>query len=72
MEMLFKKINNSEYMRKIEGCVFYDCDGNKKIYCYDGNSSWIANPDDVIEADENDVVRVFFASDNSVWYKWKE
>ena len=70
--MFFRKINNSEYMRKIEGYIFTDCDGNKKVYCYDDKNSWIANPDDVIEADKNDVVRILIASDKSDWYNRKE
>ena len=82
MKMLFKKVGSGKYLRKIDSVEYLyksDFKGEYWPYLYDKvafyqerGGCFTGSPDEIVEADENEVVKMFSLADNSVWYKWKE
>lgn len=79
MEMIFKKVGSGKYLKRIEAVEWFEkedmlilVDGNIVAQYRDENGWWLTDPDNIVEADENEVVKMFPLADNSVWYKWKE
>ena len=81
--MLFKKVGcGSKYLYKIDDVQYLhklDFKGDYWPYLHDvvafyheRDGYFTASPDEIVEADENEVVKMFPLADNSVWYKWKE
>lgn len=63
------KIDSVEYLRKsdFEG-EYWPYLHDEVAYCHDRNGYFTAGADEIIEADETEVMRVFGDS----FYKWKE
>ena len=82
--MLFVKIGSGKLLRKIDSVEVlhksdYDKRGeywpflhDKEAYYYDGSGYNVTDVDSIVEANENEVVKMFPLADNSVWYKWEE
>ena len=77
--MLFKKVGSGKYLKRIEAVEWLEkedmlvlIDGNIVAQYRDKDGWWLASPDEIVEADENEVVKMFPLADNSVWYKRKE
>ena len=72
--MLIQKVGSGrgKYLRMIASAEYFVDGTDTKVNAHDIGGYFILSPDQIVEANFDEVVRMFPMADESRWYKWKE